>query len=90
MKKTIEERELQFIALCAPFVVKYGEKLLKEFVDYWTEIGINDRKMRFEKENTFGLSRRLARFKLNHDKWNKSSTKKVNAGDILKAKYGLN
>jgi len=32
---------------------------IKTFIDYWTEISINGKKMRFEKEKTFGIGRRL-------------------------------
>lgn len=42
---------------------KYPHKMLKDFFEYWSEHGEKDRKMRFEKEKAFGLSRRLATWK---------------------------
>lgn len=33
---------------------------LKEFCEYWTEHGPNDKKMRYEKEKSFGVSRRIS------------------------------
>lgn len=37
----------------------YTELMKSEFIDYWTEYGENDRKMRFEKETSFNIERRL-------------------------------
>jgi hypothetical protein len=33
--------------------------MIREFFNYWSEHGINDKKMRFEKEKTFGINQRL-------------------------------
>jgi hypothetical protein len=33
--------------------------MLNDFYFYWTEHGENDKKLRFEKEKTFGISQRL-------------------------------
>jgi hypothetical protein len=33
--------------------------MLREFYDYWSEHGEKDKKMRFEKEKTFGIEQRL-------------------------------
>ena len=44
---------------------KYPKQLYIDFEEYWTEHGEKDKKMRFEKEKTFGLSRRLS-------SWNKT------------------
>jgi hypothetical protein len=38
---------------------------VENFIGYWTEHGPNDRKMRFEKEKSFGISRRLGTWKKN-------------------------
>ena len=42
--------------------------MLNDFYLYWTEHGDKDKKMRFEKEKSFGLSQRLAT-------WNKNNFK---------------
>ena len=41
------------------------EKYHDEFLSYWTERGENDRKMRFEKEKSFDVKRRLTRWAKN-------------------------
>jgi len=38
----------------------YSEDMLNDFIEYWTEHGVNDRKARWEKEKSFGVGRRLA------------------------------
>lgn len=48
---------------------------LHKFTDYWTEHGINDKKMRFEKEKSFGIPRRLDTWFANAKKFNKEKTK---------------
>ena len=40
--------------------------MLNSFYLYWTEHGDNDKKMRFEKEKTFGLKQRLERWSKNN------------------------
>lgn len=49
---------------------EYPKALVTEFFEYWTEVNLNGRKMRFEKEKTFSINRRLATFKKNAKKWN--------------------
>lgn len=69
-KKPIEERKQEFI-------INYKKVLIHqsdfncEFVDYWTEHGENDRKMRFEKEKSFDISRRFKTWQRNSKKFNK-------------------
>jgi hypothetical protein len=48
--------------------------LLQRFIDYWTE---KNQKgvMRFEKEKFFDITKRLATFKQNSLKWNKTNFK---------------
>jgi hypothetical protein len=43
---------------------------LIEFYEYWTEHGPKDRKMRFEKEKSFGIARRLDTWFKNKEKFN--------------------
>ena len=44
---------------------KYPKQLYIDFEEYWTEHGDKDKKMRYEKEKTFGLSRRLSSWSKN-------------------------
>lgn len=39
---------------------EYPKEMLIEFFEYWSEHGDNDKKMRYEKEKSFGITRRLA------------------------------
>jgi hypothetical protein len=57
--ENIEERKSKFYASLSLFVDEYPKKLLREFYDYWTEHGVKDKKLRFEKEKTFGIEQRL-------------------------------
>ena len=57
--ENIEERKSKFYASLSLFVDEYPKKMLREFYDYWTEHGIKDKKLRFEKEKTFGIEQRL-------------------------------
>ena len=42
------------------------------FCNYWTESnGTGSKKLRFEKQNTFDIRKRLVRWKSNNNKWNK-------------------
>ena len=56
---SIEERKSKFYASLSLFVDEYPKKMLREFYDYWTEHGDKDKKLRFEKEKTFGIEQRL-------------------------------
>jgi hypothetical protein len=60
-KKNIIERENEFrLKVVSDFESKYGMKTIKEFCDYWTESNENGKKMKFEKQTTFDISRRLS------------------------------
>lgn len=50
-----------------PFSGTYPRPMLVEFYNYWTETKEGGRKMRFEKEKTFEIAKRLARWKKNDD-----------------------
>ena len=63
----INKRKEKFKNDLFPFLDVYGKEILNEFYQYWTEHGENDKKMRFEKQTTFGISQRLARWKKNNE-----------------------
>ena len=56
---SIEDRKSKFYVSLSLFVNEYPKKMLREFYDYWTEHGVKDKKLRFEKEKTFGIEQRL-------------------------------
>ena len=58
-KENIEDRKLKFANSLKPFLDEYGRLLLNDFYGYWTEHGEHDKKLRFEKEKTFGIQQRL-------------------------------
>lgn len=92
-KLTIEQRKQEFYNSLLPYLETYGKVLLKEFYDYWTEHGERDRKFRKEKEKSFNIKLRLDKWLKNSIAWKKekSSVKKekINAGELIKQKYGL-
>lgn len=64
--EALETRKHAFGEKLIPYMEQYGKALIREFFDYWTEHNENGKKMRFEKEKTFEISRRLARWKKNN------------------------
>lgn len=72
IEDNINDRKLKFAETLKPFLETYGKDMLNDFYGYWTEHGEKDKKMRFEKERTFGLERRLTT-------WNNNNFKKADA-----------
>jgi len=68
--KTIEERKRDFATLIFDHTREYGGKTVNEFYLYWSEHGENDKKMRFEKQTSFSITRRLGTWKQNEKKFN--------------------
>jgi hypothetical protein len=64
--KDIYIRKQEFADSLKPFLDTYGKEMLNDFYLYWTEHGIKDKKLRFEKERTFGLERRLLTWSKNN------------------------
>jgi hypothetical protein len=58
-KKDIVFRVKEFEKSLIPFVNIYKKEMLREFANYWCEYSPGDKKIRKEKEKTFGLKRRL-------------------------------
>lgn len=82
---TINNRKEQFKKSLTPFQDKYSIDLLKEFFEYWSEHGDQDKKMRFEKEKSFGVSRRLSTWYKNSKRWiDKKEDHKLTAVDNLR------
>lgn len=66
-EQELKDRKLAFGMQLKPFSEMYPRPMLVEFYDYWTEVKEGGRKMRFEKEKTFEIAKRLARWKRNDD-----------------------
>jgi len=79
IKNNIDKRKQDFKKSLIPFLDKYGKELIKEFFEYWTEHGLKDKKMKFEKQKSFGIARRLVTWEKNNQKWKQNNnTKKSN------------
>jgi len=79
----INKRKEEFKNSLTPFLELYNKDLLNEFFSYWAEAGLKDRKMRFEKEKSFGLDRRLITWKKNKDKWSNENKKQTFSEEVL-------
>ena len=93
LNKTILERKADFKKSLIP-LKDFGTETLTEFFEYWSEHGERDRKMRFEKEKSFGINRRLATWLKNQKRFEKekSSAKKEKPKMLteqLKQDYGI-
>jgi len=64
-------KEAIFKKNLTPYEKKYSTELLKDFYLYWTEKNTNGKKMRFEMQKTFDISRRLAKWHKNEMEWKK-------------------
>jgi hypothetical protein len=69
----IDDRKRSFYNLLRDYVKEYSKGMLREFYEYWTEHGPRDRKMRFEKEKSFDVSRRLKTWSGNQKKFNRTA-----------------
>ncbi len=88
-KQTIKERsELFKLKVFNDHKSKYSNALLKKFCDVWTEHGENDQLMRFEKQESFDIGRRLTRFKINESKWEKNNVQESEQTKVLKGTWG--
>jgi hypothetical protein len=62
-----------------------------DFFEYWTEHGMKDKKMRFEKEKSFGIARRLDTWFTNKEKFNNKKTHlQKDQSDFTKQDKGWN
>ena len=72
--KTIEERHSDFFWNVKYLLDKHRNQIdgvdVVDFVNYWTEISPNAKKMRFEKEKVFDIKKRLERWKRNQKTFN--------------------
>ena len=65
-EQELKDRKLAFGMQLKPFSGTYPRPMLAEFYDYWTEVKEGGRKMRFEKEKTFEIAKRLVRWSKNN------------------------
>lgn len=75
--KCKKEREQQFRQKVSKFISVYGEEMIEAFCHYWTESTPKGRKLRFEKQPTFDIPRRLVTWK-NRSKTYKNGESRIN------------
>lgn len=68
----VEQRKIKFKQELSLFVSKYGTSMITDFYEYWSEMNQGGTKMRFEKEKTWELSKRLKRWADNNKKYDKN------------------
>ena len=86
----LEFRKNEFKKNLEPFLEIYGKDLLNDFFRYWTEHNPNGKKMRFEMEKVFDISKRLKTWSNNEKKFKKAGgiserEKRLEGGSQLKA-----
>ena len=59
VKNDIKQRKAEFKKLLAKYKDVYVLEMIKDFYEYWTEHSPNDKKLRFEKQTSFDVNRRL-------------------------------
>lgn len=84
-EQELKERKLAFGMQLKPFNGKYQRSMLAEFYNYWTEVKEGGRKMRFEKEKTFEIAKRLARWSKNNYGKSSSEQRMHTDGTVLHA-----
>ena len=74
--KTLDNRKADFKKSLLNFQNEYSNDLLKDFFGYWTEHGERDKKMKYEKEKSFGISRRLTTWAKNQKRFEQNAPAK--------------
>jgi len=89
VNKSIIERSQDFYKSLTPFLEIYNEELIQKFHLYWTEHGERDKKMRFEKQKSFAINLRLARWKGYEKKFGNNVEQHLTATEKLNKALGL-
>lgn len=55
----LDERKMAFLLDCQQFIDQYGKQNIDDFFNYWSEEDKPNGKMRFEKERTWNIKKRL-------------------------------
>jgi len=63
----IKAKQKKFYDELVPYVGEYSREIVREFYDYWSESDRQMLKIRFEKEKTWELSKRLSRWAANNN-----------------------
>lgn len=71
---TLEERKKKFYESLIPFIEKYKPEMIRKFYDHWSESSEKGKKMRWEKQPVFDISKRLATWKSNEINFSPKNT----------------
>lgn len=71
VNEDLQTRTKLFKDKCRPYLSDYGHEILLSFFNYWSEPTQDNKKMRFELEKTFEISRRLTTWKKNESNFKK-------------------
>lgn len=75
LNKNIEARKIEFYNSIPPFLSdQFTKQDAREFYEYWIEHGPRDKKMRFEKEKSFNVDRRIRTWIKNKSKFQPKNT----------------
>lgn len=80
-KKELEERKQVFLSTLSTFQEKYNKDILNKFFNYWTEKNPSGKKMKFEMQKTFEISKRLKTWSDNQLKFDNNGTTKTEQQD---------
>ncbi len=64
-EERLERRRQRFVDALQPFAERYGQEMIGQFAEYWTEPNRSNTRMRFELQRTWNTSIRLARWARN-------------------------
>jgi hypothetical protein len=70
-KKSKKEREIEARSLARSQCTPSDQNLFEKFLDYWTESGLNDLKLKFEKQKSFDWNRRWQSWQRKEEEWKK-------------------
>jgi len=88
-KKKKVQRKNEFYNSLLQLSESYNETTVTEFFEYWTESGENDLKMRYEKQTSFDIARRLKTWVKNEKKFSPNGAENLTASEKLKISLGL-
>ena len=79
IKEDMDERKNKFKKRCYEINKKHNleSKMIKDFISYWTEKNTSGKKMKFEMQQTFDISRRIIKWRDNDKEWSISKTQKA-------------
>ena len=74
VEQELKDKRQKFYEDCKPYLQKYPKVMLREFYNYWTEMNKSETKLKFELQQTFEISKRLATWARNDKDFNKSES----------------